>query len=202
MTGATTFGIMGSPFKFKRHGQSGRWVSEVFPCLAEHVDDMAFFMSMASKTNVHGPGSYMMNSGFVQPGFPCFGAWVSYGLGSLTDNLPTFVVMPDPRGLPYNNQGNFSSGFLPVSHQGTIIKAGDPTPIADLFPPGSASFITRDSETAGLALLNELNREHLEQSPGDSRLEARIAAYELAARMQSSAPELLDLDRETAAAHC
>src|SRR5947199_5339677 len=129
---------MKSPFKFKQQGQSGRWVSEVFPQLAGHVDDLAFLMSMASKTNVHGPASYMQNTGFVTPGFPCLGSWISYGLGSLSDNLPTFVVLPDRRGLPYNNTGNFSSAFLPVTHQGTIIKASAPVPIPDLFPPRSA----------------------------------------------------------------
>jgi hypothetical protein len=107
--------------------------------------------------------------------------------------------MPDPRGLPYNNQGNFTSGFLPVAHQATLIKASSPTPITDLFAPASAQFITRESETHGLALLNELNREHLRQWRGDSRLEARIASYEMAARLQLSAPEALDLARETEA---
>ncbi|HEY2953159.1 MAG TPA: DUF1501 domain-containing protein [Verrucomicrobiae bacterium] len=191
--------IMKPPFDFKRHGQSGRWVSSVFPHLATCVDDIAFLMAMASKTNVHGPGSYMMNTGFVLPGFPCLGAWISYALGNLSDNLPTFVVMPDPKGLPYNQKGNFSSGFLPVAHQGTIINAGAPVPIADLFPPPSATFITKDSERDGLALLNRLNREHLKLRPGDSRLEGRIASYELAARMQLSAPEVLDLSGESEA---
>jgi hypothetical protein len=117
----------------------------------------------------------------------------------LSDNLPTFVVLPDARGLPYNNLGNFSSGFLPVVHAGTVMRPNAPVPIASLFPPASASHITRESEADGLALLRELNRDHLAQSPGDSRLEARIASYELAARMQTSAPEALDLARETEA---
>src|SRR5260221_594383 len=191
--------LMKPPFEFKQHGQCGRWVSSVFPQLATCVDDMAFLMAMASKTNVHGPGSYMMNTGFVLPGFPCLGAWISYGLGSLSDNLPTFVVMPDPKGLPYNQKGNFSSGFLPVAHQGTIINPSAPTPIADLFPPASAKYITKESERDGLALLTDLNRRHLAQNPGDSRLEGRIATYELAARMQLSAPEVLDISGESEA---
>jgi hypothetical protein len=141
----------------------------------------------------------MMNTGFVTPGFPCMGAWISYGLGSLSENLPAFVVMPDPRGLPYNNLGNFSSAFLPVAHAGTVIKPTAPTPIADLFPPKAAKFITKESEADGLALLNRLNREHERQWPGDSRLEARIASYELAARMQLSAPEVLDISGESEA---
>ena len=116
--------LMKSPFPFRQHGECGRWVSSVFPHLATCVDDLAFLMAVSSKTNVHGPASYMMNTGFLMPGFPCLGAWLSYGLGSLADNLPTFVVLPDPKGLPYNAKGNFTSGFLPMSHQGTIIDAG------------------------------------------------------------------------------
>ena len=189
--------LMKPPFEFAQHGQCGRWVSSVFPHMAGCVDDIAFLMAMASKTNVHGPGSFMMNTGFVLPGFPCVGAWISYALGKLSDNLPTFVVMPDPKGLPYNQKSNFSSGFLPVAHQGTIINGSAPTPIADLFPPTSASYITRESERDGLALLSKLNREHLALNPGDSRLEGRIATYELAARMQLSAPEVLDISSET-----
>jgi hypothetical protein len=191
------FPLMKCPFEFKQHGQSGRWVSSVFPHIATCVDDIAFLMSMTSKTNVHGPGSYMMNTGFVLPGFPCMGSWVSYALGSLSDNLPSFVVMPDPRGLPYNNLGNFSSGFLPVAHAGTVIKPSAPNPISDLFPPKSAAYITKESEQEGLSLLNQLNREHAGQWGGDSRLDARIQSYELAAKMQLSAPEVLDLSGET-----
>jgi hypothetical protein len=200
VTGSTAgFPLMKSPFEFKQHGQSGAWVSSVFPHVATCVDDIAFLHSMASKTNVHGPGSYMMNTGFVLPGFPCMGSWISYGLGSLSANLPAFVVMPDLRGLPYNNTGNFSSGFLPVAHAGTVIKPTAKNPIADLFPPESAKYITKQSEADGLALLDELNREHLVRHEGDSRLDARIQSYELAARMQLSAPEVLDVTGETKA---
>src|SRR5437660_1490736 len=134
--------VMKSPFAWKQHGKCGRWVSSVFPHMAGCVDDLALLMAMASKTNVHGPGSYMMNTGFVAPGFPCMGAWISYGLGRLSDNLPTFVVLPDSRGLPYNNAGNFSSAFLPMAHQGTMIKPTSPVPIANLQPPKSARQIT------------------------------------------------------------
>jgi hypothetical protein len=191
--------VLRSPFRFRRYGQCGRWVSDVFPHLARHVDDLAFLFGLRSRSNVHGPASYLMNTGFMLPGFPCLGAWVSYGLGRLGDNLPTFVVMPDSRGLPYNNLGNFSSGFLPVVHAGTVLRPTAPTPITALFPPTSARHITPQSEVEGHALLREMNRAHLEESPGDSRLEARIASYELAARMQRSAPEALDLARETEA---
>lgn len=193
--------VMKCPFEWKQYGQTGRWVSGVLPHMAECVDDMAFLMAMQSKTNVHGPGSYMQNTGFLTPGFPCLGAWISYGLGRLTDNLPSFVVLPDSRGLPYNQGGNFSSGFLPVSHQGTVIRPTSPVPISDLFPPAQAGFITKASETDGLNLLDTLNREHLRENPGDSRLEARIASYELAAKMQLSAPEVLDLSKESLQMH-
>jgi len=138
--------LMKSPFEFAQHGQCGRWVSSAFPHMAKCVDDMAFLMAMTSKTNVHGPGSYMMNTGFLLPGFPCMGAWISYALGSLSENVPSFVVLPDGKGLPYNQKGNFSSGFLPVAHAGTIINTNSPNPIPDLFPPQSAKFINKDSE--------------------------------------------------------
>jgi hypothetical protein len=193
--------VMKCPFEWKQHGETGRWVSGVFPHLAECVDDLAFLMAMQSKTNVHGPGSYMQNTGFLTPGFPCMGAWISYGLGRLTDDLPAFVVLPDSRGLPYNQAGNFSSGFLPVAHQGTVIRPTAPVPISDLFPPKTASAITASSEADGLQLLDALNRDHLQENPGDTRLEARIASYELAARMQLSAPEVLDLSKESAETH-
>jgi hypothetical protein len=191
--------LMKSPFEWKQHGQSGRWVSSAFPHIATCVDEMAFLMAMTSKTNVHGPGVYLQNSGFIMPGFPCMGAWISYGLGSLNENLPTFVVLPDSRGLPYNAKGSFSSGFLPVTHQGTIIRATAKNPITDLFPPESAKFVTKKSEADGLALLQKLNREHFENHAGDLRLDARIASYELAAKMQLSAPDVLDISSETEA---
>src|SRR3954447_10236615 len=194
--------IMKSPFEFKQHGECGRWVSSVFPHMAECVDELAFLMAMASKTNVHGPASYMQNTGFLAPGFPCLGAWISYGLGNLNDNLPTFVVLPDPRGLPYNATGNFSQGFLPAAHQGTLINPNAAIPIANLQPPETerrAGHVTPQSEMAGLALLRQLNSEHRETHPGDSRFEARMASYELAAKLQLSAPEVLNLSSETAA---
>jgi hypothetical protein len=198
---STPGAIMKPPFRWRQHGQCGRWVSDVFPHMAGHVDDLAFLMAMASKTNVHGPASYMQNTGFILPGFPCMGAWVSYALGRLSDNLPTFVVLPDPRGLPYNGAGNFSAGFLPMTHQGTILRPTAPVPIADLFAPGNAKYITQQSEADGLKLLEQLNRQHRDANPGDSRLESRIASYELAAKMQLSAPEALDLAREPKAVH-
>jgi hypothetical protein len=188
--------LMKCPFPFKQHGECGRWVSSVFPHLATRVDDLAFLMAISSKTNVHGPASYMMNTGFLLPGFPCLGAWVSYGLGSLSDNLPTFIVLPDPGGLPYNAKGNFSSGFLSMTHQGTILDAAANAPIPDLFPAEHAPASTGEAAREAAALLARQNRRHLEVHPGDLRLEARIASYELAARMQLSAPEAFALGSE------
>ncbi|MFO1062541.1 MAG: DUF1501 domain-containing protein [Pirellulales bacterium] len=193
--------IMKSPFKFAQHGESGRWVSELFPEQAKLVDEMAFLMAMTTKTNVHGPGTYMMNSGFLLPGFPCMGAWISYALGNLTDELPTFVVLPDARGLPYNQQGCFSAGFLPAEHEGVVIPAGPKPPVNDLFPPDRFAFANRDADRDGLALLSAVNRNYAEQHPGDSRLLSRIQSYELAAKMQLSAPEAFDLAKETGATH-
>jgi len=191
--------VMKSPFAFRQHGQCGRWVSSVFPHVADHVDDLAFLMAIASRSNVHGPASYLMNTGFLLPGFPCMGAWLSYGLGNLTDNLPTFVVLPDARGLPYNQTGNFSSGFLPVAHQGTVLDAAANPPIADLAPSCKTRFVTAEADREGHELLKLINRRHADNRAGDSRLEARIASYELAARMQQHAPEAIDLGRESAA---
>jgi uncharacterized protein DUF1501 len=190
--------IMKSPFTFRQRGQCGRWVSDVFPHMAECVDDLAFLMAMASKTNVHGPASYMQNTGFLRPGFPCLGAWMSYGLGSLNENLPSFVVLPDPRGLPYNATGNFSQGFLPAAHQGTVINPNSKTPIANLNPPETAKGVTRESEQDGLKLLQRLNTDNLAAHVGDSRFEARIASYELGAKLQLSAPHVFDLSDENA----
>jgi hypothetical protein len=199
VTGSAGFKVLKSPFQFRQHGQCGRWVSEVFPHMAKYVDDMAFLMSMVSKTNVHGPASYMQNTGFMEPGFPAAGAWVSYALGSETDNLPAFVVLPDPAGLPYNNKGNFDSGFLMSRYQGMLIHPERPQPIAHLQPPASAAYITPDAERDGLQLLRRLNEQHRERRPGDGRLDSRIGSYELAAKMQLAAPRVLDIADEAQA---
>jgi hypothetical protein len=188
--------VMQSPWRWRRHGGSGKWMSDIVPHLATCVDDIAFVHSMVSKSNVHGPATFMQTSGFVQPGFPSMGAWVSYGLGSLNDDLPTFVSLPDARGFAPNGPKNWSAGFLPARHQGTSIRPGAREPVADLFPPADVS---PESDAAAHALLAELNGAHRRARPGDSRLEARIRSYELAARMQLSAPEALDLARESAA---
>jgi hypothetical protein len=153
---------------------------------------------MVSKSNVHGPATFMQATGFVLPGFPSIGAWISYGLGSLQHNLPTFVVLPDSRGFAPNGPANWASGFLPAAHQGTMVRPGAKNPIRDLFPPDEAKS-TRQSEADALGLLDKLNRKHRQTRPGDSRLDARIASYELAAKLQLSAPEVLDVSKESAA---
>jgi Protein of unknown function (DUF1501) len=189
---------MKSPWTWKQYGSSGKYVSSLLPHLATCVDDMAFIHSMQAKSNVHGPATFMQATGFVLPGFPSMGAWISYGLGSLTNNLPAFVVLPDARGFAPNGPANWGAGFLPASCQGTMVRPGSQNPIFDLFPAKN-DYVTRQSEAEGLAVLNKLNRAHQATRPGDSRLEARIASYELAARLQLSAPEVLDLSRESAA---
>lgn len=191
--------VMRSPWEWKQHGECGKWVSALVPHLASCVDDMAFVHSMVSKSNVHGPATFMQNTGFVLPGFPCMGSWVSYGLGSMNKDLPTFVVLPDGRGFAPNGPSNWSAGFLPAAQQGTLIRASSPNPIYDLFPPEDAKYITPASEADGLRVLNRLNQEHLESHGGDSRLEARIASYELAAKLQLSAPEVMDISKESPA---
>lgn len=196
---STPGSVMKSPWDWKQYGQCGKHVSSLVPYLGECVDDMAFVHSMVAKSNVHGPATFMQNTGFVLPGFPAMGAWVSYAMGSLNKNLPTFVVLPDSRGFAPNGPGNWTCGFLPAAHQGTMIRASSSNPIYDLNPPESAKFITKESDAEGLRVLERLNREHLQEHEGDSRLEARIASYEMAARLQLSAPEVLDISKETAA---
>jgi hypothetical protein len=190
--------VMPSPWQWKQHGQSGRWVSNLLPHLATCADDMAFVYSMQSKSNVHGPATFMQNTGFVLPGFPSMGAWISYGLGSLAHNLPAYVVLPDLRGFPPNGPANWSAGFLPASHQGTMVRPGSANPIYDLYPP-AAAHLDPSAEREGLALLNRMNRAYTAQRPGDTRLDARIQSYELAAKLQLSAPEVLDIAGESEA---
>ncbi|NBS34066.1 MAG: DUF1501 domain-containing protein, partial [Planctomycetia bacterium] len=181
-----------SYWPFRQHGECGRWVSDLLPNLAGLVDELAFIHSMQSKTALHGPAMFMANSGFILPGFPSMGAWVTYGLGSEADDLPAFVVLPDMRGLPPGGPINWGAGFLPAIHQGTVIEtAADKPPIADLFPPEADRQIMA-GEPAGREFLSLLNQRHLEPRAEQSELAARIAAYELAARLQLSAPEVTD----------
>lgn len=190
----------GSHWRFRQHGESGLWMSDLFPKLATCVDDMAFIYSMHSKTALHGPACFMMNTGFTLPGFPSMGSWVNYGLGSESDDLPGFVVLPDPRGLPPGGIINWGAGFLPAEHQATTLDTTNPKqPIADLFPPDDIPEVTSAGDQAGLRLLQDLNRLHREARSDNSELDARIKAYEMAARLQLSAPEVTDLSKETAA---
>ncbi len=195
----TPVALLKSPFTWKQYGGCGRWVSSVLPKMAEQVDRMAFLMAMTSPSNVHGPASYLQNTGFLLPGYPCLGSWVSYGLGRMTDNLPTFVVIPDHRGLPYNGNDNFSSAFLPAIHSPMILKPNANVPIPFLFAAAGSPDVTPESESAGLNLLRRLNSQHQASHPGDSRLEARIESFELAAHLQLHAPEALDISAESPA---
>ena len=188
----------GSYWPFRQHGQCGRWISDLFPQLATCVDDMAFIHSMQSKSALHGPAMFMANTGFILPGFPSMGAWVTYGLGSESENLPAFVVLPDQRGLPPGGVINWGAGFLPAVHQGTTLQTDvEKPPIADLFPPKSFAQLRGDTEQTSRDFLQTLNRAHAAERAGNTELEARIAAYELAARLQLSAPEVTDLRGET-----
>jgi len=181
---------MKSPWDWKQYGGCGKWINDCVAPLGACVDDIAFVHNMVSKTNVHGPATFMQSTGFVLPGFPSMGAWVSYGLGSETDDLPTFVVLPDPRGFAPNGPKNWGAAFLPAEHQGTMIQPNRESPIDDLFPSNQGS-LGPEGERRLQSALSEINREHAREREGDSRLAARIRSYELAARMQLSAPEAL-----------
>ena len=187
---------MKSPFKFQPYGNCGKSLSEVVQPLGDVVDDIAFIHNMVGSTGVHSQGTYLQATGFDRPGFPGMGCWISYALGSENDNLPTFVVLPDHRGYASNGPKNWGSAFLPTHHQGTVIRPGTKSPLSDL--TAESPFITRHSDAAGLDLLTELNRKHQLTRQGDGRLEARIRSYELAAKMQLSAPEALDISNEPA----
>ena len=186
-----------SPFTFKQHGQCGRWVSNIFPQLATCVDDLTFIHSMSAKSSNHTPAGFQMNSGFIMNGYPAMGSWVSYGLGNESDNLPAFVVLPDPRGLPAGGAINWSNGFLPASHQGVAFRATG-EPITDLQTPKETSAAEREAATS---LLAKMNKGYKETHLDDGSLTARIRSYELAARMQLTVPEAVNVDGETEATH-
>lgn len=187
---------MKSPFRFSRHGESGKMISEVVEPLGACVDDIAFVHNMVGKTGVHSQATYLQATGFQRPGFPGMGSWVSYALGAINENLPTFVVLPDHRGYASNGPKNWGAAFLPASSQGTAIFPQRANPIEDLLP--QAKFATRDADRAGLEWLSEFNSRYQQERADDSRLDARIRSYELAAKMQLSAPEALDLSKEPA----
>jgi Protein of unknown function (DUF1501) len=187
--------LMPSPFAFKKHGQSGIDVSELFPNVATHVDEIAFMRSVYGRSNDHTLAHYEMQSGQIRSGYPAMGSWLTYGLGSENSGLPGFVVLHDYRGGPIGGPAVWSSGFLPASYQGTPFRAsGDP--IVDLKPPAG---VTPDQQRARLDTLAKLNELHIEQHPGSSELAARISSYELAFRMQTCAPTVVDIDNESEA---
>ncbi len=188
--------LMKSVYDFKQHGKSGAWVSSLLPQLSQCVDDVCFIHSMVAKSNNHTPAAFQMNSGFTLNGFPCMGSWLSYGLGTENENLPAFVVLPDPRGLPAGGSINWTSGFLPANHQGVAFRTQSGEPVPDLQTPKSVSASAR---LADMKFLATMNREFAEGHPGDSAFAARLRAYELAAQMQSSIPEATDLAGETEA---
>jgi hypothetical protein len=182
---------------FRRRGRGGLWISDLFPHLAEVADELTVINSMVADTSNHTPATFQENTGFRLNGFPTLGSWLSYGMGSETENLPAFVVIPDARGLPAGGTINWTNGFLPGRHQGVAIR-GQGTPIEDLFP---ARPLGPDAEDATRSLLDAMNRRHRSERPGDDALAARIRSYELAARMQLAVPEATDVAGETLQTH-
>jgi uncharacterized protein (DUF1501 family) len=188
--------LMRSPWKFRPFGQSGKMISETLPHLGALADEIAFIHSMTSRTNTHGPGCVYMSTGFVNEGFPSAGAWLSYALGSENENLPSYVAIPDIRGIPPSGPANWTSGFLPAEHQAIVFNAAEP--ILNLERPAAVS---EQAEKDSREFLRLMNSRHAARHAGHGDLDARIAAYELAARMQLSAPEVADLAKESGATH-
>ncbi|MBP86359.1 MAG: hypothetical protein CMJ64_06550 [Planctomycetaceae bacterium] len=192
---STAGALMKSPFKFKQHGASGMWVSEVMPHLAKCVDDIALIRSMFTTNLTHEPALFKIHSGRTLPGLPSLGTWVTYGLGTVNQNLPAYVVLDDPKGLPVNLTQNWQAGFLPPVYQGTRFRSKG-SPVLDLKPefqePASITRLERD-------LISQLDQLHKSKRPSQPELGARIASYELAARMQLAASDALDLSHESSA---
>src|SRR5438552_3635344 len=187
--------LLGSPWKFQKHGQSGIEVSELLPHFASIVDDVCVIRSMHTGINGHEPSIWFMNTGKAQPGRPALGSWLTYGLGSESQGLPAYVVLTDPGGHPVDGVRNWSNGWMPPLFQGTVVRSSEPR-ILNLEPPPHLKGALQEQN---LALLARLNRDHLARHPGEADLEARIASYELAARMQTAAKEALDLAGESEA---
>ncbi|MCY4595291.1 MAG: DUF1501 domain-containing protein [Bryobacterales bacterium] len=185
--------ILGSPWTFRQYGESGLPVSELFPNVARHIDEICFVRSFVTRSVVHAPAMYEVHNGRLFATHPSIGSWVTYGLGSESDNLPAYVVMPQPEGTPEGGTSCWSQGFLPSVYQGTLLRPG-PNPILHLRPPEG---MTRERQRAMLDLLQDMNE--LDAGEFDSEMQARIAAYELAFRMQSHAPEAVDLTKESSA---
>ena len=187
--------IVEPKWDFKQYGECGKWVSDLFPHVGQHVDDIAFLHSMTADSPIHGSALLMMNSGSILSGRPALGSWVNYGLGSENENLPGFVVMLDPRGGPISGAKNWTSGYMPATYQATVMRSQG-APILDLNPP---SGVTREMQRGMLDALRGFNEEHQAGRQDNSNLAARIASYELAYKMQQHAPEAVDLSQEDAA---
>lgn len=187
--------IRKNDWEFKQRGESGLWVSELFPHIAEVADELTVIRSMVADSANHTPATFEENSGFRLNGFPVMGSWLSYGLGCETDELPAFVVLPDARGLPAGGTINWSSGFLPAQHQGVAFQTKGPA-IRDLFP---ARDVGAKTQQASRELLQQMNRRHIELTGAEDMLSARIHSYELAAKMQLAVPNVTDLSQETGA---
>jgi hypothetical protein len=185
--------LMPSPFAFRRHGQSGIEVADIFPHIGRHVDEIAFLRSVYGRSNDHVQGTYEMQTGQINLGFPSVGSWVTYGLGSVASSLPAFVVMTDARGGPLGGPNDWGAGFMPAAYQGTLFRStGDP--IVDLKPPAELTPAEQRMRLDALARLNELD---MQKYPGNSELAARISSYELAYRMQGCAPSAVDISSES-----
>ena len=182
-----------SPWEFRPRGKCGKMVSDLVPRLGDLADEMCFIHSLKGKTNTHGPGENFMNTGFTLDGFPSIGAWTTYALGSVNDNLPAYVAIPDPRGVPQSAGNCWNPGFLPAAFQGTDFNAIKP--LRNLARPAGISV---DKDRATREFIARINQHHLTHYPGDTELAARISSYELAARMQLSVPEVSDISTEPA----
>lgn len=187
--------LMPSPFTFKKYGQCGMDVSELFPNVAGHADDLALIRSMSALSPAHGPALFQMNTGTILAGHPSVGSWVTYGLGTENQNLPGFIVFTDYRGGPINGAPNWSAGYMPAAYQGTPFRSGG-DPIIDLKPPKQTS---REQQRKWLDLVQDLNAKHLAYDPADSEFSARIHTYELAFRMQTHAVDAIDISKESVA---
>ncbi len=185
--------LMRSPYKFRKHGARGKEVSEIFPHLASSVDEMCFIHSLHNDINNHAPAMLQLNTGMVLAGYPSMGAWITYALGTENQDLPGFVVMTEKNSFALGGTANWGSGFLPAAYQGTLLRSADP-PILDLNPPAD---LPPEAQRGSLDLLARLNQKHAKDRAGDTDLEARMAAYELAFRMQAKTPEVMDLSRES-----
>jgi hypothetical protein len=189
--------ILASPFRFHRHGQSGIPLSEILPHTATIADEMTLVRSVTTESVDHESALRLIHSGKFEAGSPTWGSWVTYGLGSANRNLPSYVVLTDPAGMPVDNVRNWTSGWLPARYQGTVFLPGK-SPVPNLATPAD---VTQGARLGQHRLLRSLNEDHLRRYPGDAELSARLSNFEVAARMQTAVPELLDLSQETKATH-